>query len=426
MRSTLTIMAMVILPLAWGQESAASIEFFSGLTDCAASLGGWKCLELDLSSEAAAENDSAKVYEYSWNFGDGNRKPGNKIEHCYQEFGSYQVTMDLIDVETNTVIRNELSSTLHLYPEIYPAIITNRENLPPTFVEFSFKYNDADNFEPDRVYWRIDGAYYEGTTITHSFPVAGVYLVEMGVEKNMDFLGTVAACSSTEVTIKESDVWSTEIMNFVKKEREKSNAGPFAYSDVMCSIKANEGDRSGFFQVPLHTLMSKAILKVGHEYEIMLFSGSIFTEKKNLNTYGITGNDLYRALKDTISSFLKRPLQSLPSARFEKNQTNQVADETTLKLLADMLLQYASLQVAVGSYMHSGSRMSKGIQTSVTRASVVKDMLVKYGVSPERISVESPEYHHALVNTCSALPDCDWENEKLNGKVELKITGTNL
>src|SRR3989337_108217 len=97
------------------------------------------------------ENDSTKVYLYSWSLGDGNRKQGNKIEHCYDQFGSYQVTMDLIDAETNAVIRNELSSTVDLYPEIQPAIITRSDNLPPSSIEFSCQYNHPEMFEPDRV-----------------------------------------------------------------------------------------------------------------------------------------------------------------------------------------------------------------------------------------------------------------------------------
>ncbi|MEX2234577.1 MAG: PKD domain-containing protein [Cyclobacteriaceae bacterium] len=426
MRYVFTILFIIMAPVAWGQQNAASIDFFNGLTDCAASLGGWKCLELDLSSEAAVENDSTKVYEYSWNFGDGSRKQGNKIEHCYEEFGSYQVTMDLIDTETNTVIRNELSSTLHLFPEIYPAIITNTENLPPTFMEFSCRYNDADKFEPDRVYWRIDGAYYEGNTISHSFSVAGVYVVEMGVEKNMDFLGTVTACSSTEITIKESDVWSTQMTNFVKKEREKAKAGPFASSDVMCSIKTNSGDQTEVFLIPLNILMSQVVLKAGHEYEVMLFSGNLFTEKKQFNTNGITGSNLYRVLKDTVSSFMKRSLNFLTPARFEKNQTAQRVDELQIRKTADLLMQHPYLQIEIGSYLHSGSRISKGIQLSLERAAAVKDALIKYGIATDRVSIASPSNHHALMNTCSAILDCDWENKELNGKVEFKITGINL
>ncbi len=99
---------------AQAQQNSRAYDFFANQSECASSLGGWKCLELDLSSELLEENDSTKQYEYSWSFGDGTRRQGAKIEHCYESFGNYQVAMDLLDLETNTVIRNELPAVVYL------------------------------------------------------------------------------------------------------------------------------------------------------------------------------------------------------------------------------------------------------------------------------------------------------------------------
>lgn len=426
MRRLFTIVCLTLMaPVVRAQQNPDAMNFFGGLSDCAESLGGWKCLELDLSSEAAPENDSTKVYEYSWNFGDGNRMQGSRIEHCYEQFGNYQVTMDLIDEETNTVIRNELSATVYLYPEIYPAIATRTENLPPSFMGFTCTYNDADQFEPDRVYWRIDGAYYEGRSIVHAFPVAGVYLVEMAVEKDMGFLGVVTACTHTEITIRQSDVWTAEITEFIKGMRRKAGSGPFTSDDVICFIRPMaENTRASV--IPLTTLMSEVSLKEDQEYEIMLFSGNLFTHRKKLDTRGITGNDLFNALRDTVSSFLRKPFAFFQSVKFEKNETSQLADDTALKQTAALLQQHPYFSIEVGSYIHSGSRITKGIESSLERAFAVKDALVKHGVLAERISVASPAYNRALMNTCSAVSDCDWEDPNLNGKVEFKIVGANL
>jgi hypothetical protein len=427
MRVLLAVLFLAAMaPVARAQQNPDAINFFAGLSDCAESLGGWKCLELDLTTEASAENDSTKVYEYSWNFGDGNRMPGARIEHCYDQFGSYQVTMDLIDTETNTVIRNELSATVYLYPEIFPAIATRTENLPPSFMEFTCRYNDADQFEPDRVYWRIDGAYYEGRSIVHAFPAAGVFLIEMAVEKDMGFLGTVtAACTHTEITIKQSDVWTAQITDFIRNLQKKAGTGPFASGDVMCHIRSGP-DVSNGVTIPLATLMSEIALKEDQTYEIMLFSGNLFSPKKKLDTHGIRGNDLYSALKDTVSSFLHTPFTFFQPVKFEMNQSLTNADDGSLIQTAALLRQHPYLSVEVGSYIHTGSRITRGLRTALARASATKDALIRNGISPERILVASPEYNRALVNTCSALPDCDWENPDLNGKVEFKIVGTNL
>lgn len=407
------------------QNDPSSINFFNELTNCATSLGGWKCLELDLTSEVTEENDTTKTYEYSWNFGDGTRRQGTKIEHCYETFGQYQVTLDLIDQETNTVIRNELSATVFLYPEIFPSIVMSTENVPPSFIEFSCTYNN-DDFTPDHVYWRINGDYYEGSTITHAFPVAGVYLVEVGVEKDMEFLGTVSACAAREVTVKESAVWTTSVMNNINDVRRKANAGPYASADVICVIRAINFETAGSFHIPLHSLMGQAKLKEDQLYEISMFTGNIFSGKKVLNTKGISGNDIYIALKDTVVALSAEPFSWLSPVKFDKGKTEINADQPELKQTVEMLSRYPDLQIEIGSYIHTGSRIAKAIPMSLVRASMVKSALVKYGITPERISIGSPEYNRALINSCSAMPGCKGEDPQLNGVVEFKVTGSKL
>ena len=424
-RAYLLLTMAIIFCDASAQNDPSAINFFNGLTNCATSLGGWKCLELDLTSEVTEENDTTKVYEYSWNFGDGTRKQGTKIEHCYEAFGQYQVALDLIDKEANTVIRNELSSTVFLYPEIFPSIGMSTENVPPSFIAFSCTYNNED-FTPDHVYWRINGDYYEGSTVTHAFPVAGVYLVEVGVEKDMEFLGTVSACATREVTVKESAVWTTSVMDNLNNVRRRVNAGPYASADVICVIREMDSESGGSFHIPLQSLMRQAKLKADQLYEISMFSGSIFSGKKILNTSGISGNDLYIALKDAVVKLSAEPFTWLSPVRFDKGKTELNEDQPDLKTTADMLSRYPYLQIEIGSYIHTGSRIAKAIPTALTRASMVKAALVKEGIAPERISIGSPEYNHALMNSCSAMPDCSREDPQLNGRVEFKITGTKL
>lgn len=427
MRYALAFCLTFIASGAFAQKRGAARAFFDNVAQCGSSLGGWKCLELDLTSEAFVENDSIKDYEYSWSFGDGNRKQGNKVEHCYDAFGSYQVTMDLIDSETNTVMRNELSSTVQLYPEIRPEISTRTENLPPSFVEFRCTYNDADKFKPDRIYWRIDGSYYEGNTIVHAFGVAGVYLVEMGLEKDTDLFGIVTACAQTEITIKESDVWTARLSQFFEKARQETKTGPFAISDLFCLVRSVNGEEMRTVSlIPLNALMLEVHLEGEREYELMLIGGNAFTRKKKLSTVGIAGSDLYKALKDSISSFSRQPLIFFPSIRFEKNQVTRPADLSALKEAADLLLKYDFLNVEIGAYIHTGSRTFKGVETCVQRAQIVRDVLLEYGVDAKRISITSPEHSRSLMNTCSVDPGCDREQKALNGLVELKISGTNL
>lgn len=407
------------------QHDEASREFFDGLTDCAASFGGWKCLELDLSSEVVEEDDSTKVYVYSWNFGDGTRLHGEKVEHCYEQFGSYQVTMDLLDNETNTVIRSELSSTVNLYPETYPAITVRTENLPPTYMEFRSSANGED-FEPDRVFWRIDDAYYAGPSIVHAFPAAGVFPIHMGVVKDIGFLGTVTACATTEITVKESDLWTSQLMNFIREARRNQDAGPFSAGEVACLVQSIGSDSSGSVMLPLSSLMSRFAVKAEGEYKITLFSGNLFSDTKILNTHGLSGNDLYHALRDTVSSFIHQPLIALPAIRLDEAGTHPLSGDPGLTKIAAVLQHNSHFKILIGAYLFSGSRISRGIHTSIERAKAVKEVLVGMGVAPGRLAIASPEYHSALINTCSAEVDCEWEDPALDGRIEFTIIGIDL
>jgi hypothetical protein len=415
------IVALVVSSQFVNAQNRIAYEFFSTLSDCTASLGGWKCLELDLSSEAEMQSDSTKTYKYSWTMGEGTRKEGNKIEHCYEQFGSYQVRMDLIDPEANTVIRNELSATVNLYPEIHPSIEVKTDDVLQSLLRFTCVYTNADNFEPDAIYWRIDGQYYEGKTVEHAFHLPGVYQIEMGIEKETDLIGTLTACVTKEITIRESDIWTTRIVSFMHEIQAKHSSGPFTRSDVFCLMTSrNTGETS---IIPLNSLMRAQQVSKDSEYEILLFSGNSFTWKKIIKTHGLIGNTLYSMVKDTISSFVGEDLYVLPSLSLAQNSST-LANE--IKTLADLLMANPVFSLQIGAYVHSGSRIEKGIASSLKNAELIKGLLVQNGVDARRISIASPENNKALMNTCSAVPDCKSEDKTLDGKVELKITGTTL
>lgn len=426
MRGAITFLLFVLAETILAQQNPAAMQYFASVTECAASAGGWKCLNLDLSSEIAEQEDSTKIYAYSWSFGDGTRIQGHKVEHCYDDFGSYQLTMDLIDAETNTVIRNELSATVNLYPEIFPVIVSRTEGLPPTYTEFSGTYYGIEDFAPDRVYWRIADAFYEGNTIVHSFPVAGVHTVEMAMEKDMEFIGTITACATTQVTVKESDIWTTDIMRYFESFRSKLQTGPFAAEDVGCVIKRKNAQDSAAVIFPLRTLISELDIRHDDEYQISLFSGNLFSESKRLDLKGLRGNDVYQALMDTVAAFVGMPLSFFGQLTMDDDDVDDPNKIAGLKEAAVLLRQYPHLQVEIGAYMHTGSRISKGISQSISRGAAIKKFLTGYGIDPGRIKVASPEYNRALVNTCSAVADCGWENQALDSKIDIKITGTTL
>lgn len=423
---SVVILIIAGLKVTMAQQSSASFEFFNSVSGCPASLGGWKCLELDLSSETAEETDTTKrkKFEYSWSLGDGNRKQGEKIEHCYEQFGSYQVKMDLIDPETNTVIRNDLSATAYLFPEIRPAIHAKSLGDLASSFEFEVSYEHGETFNPDHVYWRIDGKYYEGTTIHHTFHAAGTHRVEMAVVKETELTGTLTACATTEITVLESDIWTTPLVQYFDQERARHHAGPFLQSDLFCLL-TQHGNLKESVILPLRMLMTGDRLKANSEYDVLVFSGNIFTNKKEIKTHGLSGNDLMASLKDTLLSFVNEPIHLVPPVIVETKSTSLVTEET-IKQTAAILTNAPAFKIQIGSYIHSGSRAEKGIQSSLQTATQIKQLLIANGISENRISIAHPDNNRTLFNTCSGSPDCGREDKALDNKVEFKITGITL
>ena len=255
-----------------------------------------------------------------------------------------------------------------------------------------------------------------------SFPVAGVYLVEMAVEKDMGFLGTVTACATREVTIKDSDVWTKAMRDAIELSRSRSQTGPFATDEVFCRITDRSASEETSTVIGLDRLMTHVRLEEGKVYDLLLFSGNLLTGQRTFNTHGLSGNNLYVALKDTVISFFDRPLTELGAVRRSEGST-VVADTLELMKTVSTLREHPYLKIAIGSYLHTGSRFSKGLSASLSQSAAVKKTLVRMGIAEGRIFIASPEYNPALINTCSALPDCDHENKELDGKIEFKITG---
>lgn len=177
MRSSvfLLIASFGIISLANGQSLPCDASnFFASNIGCSAEGRGQKCIQLDITHSVDKEG---KEFVYAWNFGDGTIKRGALSEYCYEKFGSYQVTLDLLDPKTEVVIRNELATTVNLLP----AIEYHTDTLKDMTANFSYDKSLMTGIVVSKVFWRIEGKFYCGKTARHSFATAGLHILEIGV-----------------------------------------------------------------------------------------------------------------------------------------------------------------------------------------------------------------------------------------------------
>jgi PKD domain len=156
------------------QEECGARQYFLNHRECGMEGHGARCVELDISHSIDKEG---KSFIYEWNFGDGKVLSGPMTEYCYEQYGTYQITMDLLDPETRMIIRNELSTKISLLPPVEFATDTLQQ------MTAVFKYDPEllPGIAVEKVYWKIENEYYCGEQARHSFGQPGFHLIEIGV-----------------------------------------------------------------------------------------------------------------------------------------------------------------------------------------------------------------------------------------------------
>lgn len=162
------------------QETAcASEDFFQKNPGCTSSLRGLKCIELDIRHSV---DKDGKEFIYSWNFGDGTAKRGYLTEYCYADFGTYNISLDLLDPVTSVVVRNELSTTITLLPMVKYQVDT----VDNAQVNLRYDPGLLPGVSVEKVYWRVEDTFSCGPSTTHTFQKAGLHVFEIGVHGKQD------------------------------------------------------------------------------------------------------------------------------------------------------------------------------------------------------------------------------------------------
>ncbi|MCU0420139.1 MAG: PKD domain-containing protein [Cyclobacteriaceae bacterium] len=173
MKRLLLFISFLVPGMAGAQEAACeAAAYFQRHPECGSEGRGAKCLQLDITHSLDRDG---KPFVFAWNFGDGTTQQGPLTEYCYQRYGTYQITLDLIDPQTRQVIHNELSTQVTLLPPVDVAIDTLRDR------SAVFKYDPEllPGLAVEHVYWKIENRYYCGESIRHAFANPGLHMIEI-------------------------------------------------------------------------------------------------------------------------------------------------------------------------------------------------------------------------------------------------------
>jgi len=120
---------------------------------------------------------------YEWEFSDGVRLKGLRVEHCLPGAGKYWANLNIIDNSTSNTFFTQTSMEFELEEHVQPYITCDDAGIVESDMEFSGLESYLPGFITEEYIWDFgDGNFNSGQDITHHFNKSGVYAVKMGVK----------------------------------------------------------------------------------------------------------------------------------------------------------------------------------------------------------------------------------------------------
>jgi outer membrane protein OmpA-like peptidoglycan-associated protein len=155
--------------------------------------------------ESTLQTEDTLGMIYEWDLGDGTKKRGISVRHCYEGPGNYSVQLNIVDKASGALFFNELSYDFAVDPAKLLYIEGADTVMPGKTVLFSSKSSEIPGRRIGDRYWFFgNGQYAAGAEAGHRFDKEGAYLVTLGV-LTRDSLGRVEKfCTQKKVLVRDS------------------------------------------------------------------------------------------------------------------------------------------------------------------------------------------------------------------------------
>ena len=164
--------------------------------------------------EEGTFNTDSLPLMYEWNFGNGIKKRGLEVSHCFEKPGVYQINLNIIDLITNSVYMNEATYDIDITPIRGPYF-----SLPDTVVvgvllDLNATKSKIEKSFARNYFWDLgDGTILDGALATHSYASAGEYHLRLGV----NFIDSANATVFSKCVVKNLKVETPDFL--VNKKR---------------------------------------------------------------------------------------------------------------------------------------------------------------------------------------------------------------
>ena len=169
--------------------------------------------------EEGTMNTDSLPLMYEWDFGNGIKKRGLEVHHCFEKAGDYKINLNIIDLVTNQLYMNEASYDIKIeaikgpYFTLADTLSSNIELLLDASQSYIEKTEILDYF------WDLgDGHLKQGVDLQHFYKVTGVFDTRLGVRFRDSTTNTVFSKCVVKKTVVESP---NALPNFKRKKSSK-------------------------------------------------------------------------------------------------------------------------------------------------------------------------------------------------------------
>ena len=142
----------------------------------------WKGSEFRF--DASASSGDAKIKQYHWDFGDGNKAGGVLVTHRYNRAGNFDVTLDVVD---NRGAVGSTTKSVRIQNNYAPIARFTMDGIRVIGKPIQFDASQSDDRDNANLTYRWsfgDGASAEGKRVTHTFDSSRTFGVRLTVKDN--------------------------------------------------------------------------------------------------------------------------------------------------------------------------------------------------------------------------------------------------
>lgn len=364
---------------------------------------------------------------FEWDFGDGSRAKGLSAEHCYKDYGSYHVALNVFDSLTKAQFARVSEVDVFIARSPYPYINSEETALTGKQIRFDYDISDMTEFEIDKVIWDFgDGMKTPDSSAIHAYSTPGYYTVTVGfvsppvegmVHKtcatriiavgtpeelaalnssdNEQWSGPSESFLQNDMLIIEDNADSTKLkyvadstlyyVQFKTSEEQMPRNDPY-FENIKYEITERYDDRDTLYKYSVgYSDDAMGMIKVYRELVAAGYSESILNEKK-IEQFNRETVKQWWYIPDSLEAGMNRHLNKFNDIRFNYNDyrisENSFAD---LKYISQVLLQQPALKLEIIAHTDSIGSEDHNRKLSLQRAEEVVNYLVSAGVHRERL-----------------------------------------